>query len=229
MAPKLKPTATAAAPAPVAPAADSNSYAPPFSVSEKVEQVYRHEITPVFVLAWRADSWSVEGDSVIPSLLHLPLVPGVNGVSLGRDNQIKVKDWMADRRERGDTIIPYEIDGAGTSYMRRYPVRGGYAHLLRFQTLHPNAIEAETDVLGWREWRAGLVTRGIVPPPSRGVIDSMLAMYQQQASRVADQALTLPSAKVELAELERKVRVLESYIDERWSAPAEEAPSVPAV
>jgi len=161
--------------------------------------------SPSFFLKWHPARWYMANGRLLPCLGKLVIEPGINGVDARGGHTIAKAE--ADRR--GWTIIPWEVIPDG--YVRAYDVRGGVAHMTRWE--RPKAIGnraiIKTDEKGYHAFLQHLLDEGIVPPPDPDIVDAMSDVQRSRISRNLKRAKTddgaaarLEADRARLAELE---------------------------
>lgn len=145
---------------------------------------------PPFILAHRPDAWEVSSGRVVPSLSRYIVQDGVNGSGNTYDRRGRVTGvdpglLRANLSAWGKREIPHSVDGPGTSYMTQ-PYPGHYVD--RWTTLYEGTARVSYDQAGYDEWRASLVSRGVIDPPRRPALEAleqrMASSYDALAERV---------------------------------------------
>jgi len=183
--------------------------------------------SPPFYLVARPQSpygWMVMCGRVVPALRKLMLVEGANGVSTGRDGAGRPapnpRHALDDARERGEVVVPWDVDGPGTSYIRRVPNTNAW--VTRWETAYAGTDRVTTDSEGYAQWAESLVTRGIVPAPPLYALQTLAADRQAIAVREALKRPDLAAgAQAELAVVRALLDRLEPAV-----LPVDDAPQV---
>jgi hypothetical protein len=121
------------------------------------------DAAPPFLFMWHRERWGVIAGHVVPLLRKFPIVPGVNGVHEQRDPQgnihLVTDHAIAQARAVGWRVIPIDVDGPGTSYVRR--VTGlPNCYVSRFETVYSGSNQITPDSEAYGAWLAGLVASG---------------------------------------------------------------------
>lgn len=172
---------TAPPPAPTAAAVEASEQYVPNVAATAVAEAPPPKIPPCppFLFAFRAERWTVMGDAVIPCLSKWPLRAGVNGIEETKDGKIRTKEAMAAAEDRGLKLIPFDVDGPGTSYIRR-PRGTSHVHLAKWERTYPGSAQIDCDEVGYIAFCRGLVDRGVIPHPRVYVLERMLAALGKQ-------------------------------------------------
>ena len=168
------------------------------------QQEARAQIPPnsPFYYAWHPRRWHVMGDKVVPQLRPIKLRPGTNGCDVTRGGLPVPMIAVAAAEMSGWTIIPWDVDGEGTSYL--YQVQGVW--LDRSERLYPGAIQSDTDTPRYTAWVRSLVDRGIVDQPNFTILSQLQEKYRDEVRR---QSGTNPEMAREAAE---KRDIVKAYI-----------------
>lgn len=195
-------------------AVEAPAWTPPQALTDAVN-LPRLPASPPFLLMAHPDRWQVMLGRVVPLLGRLLLQPGLANVAANRDGSPRWKEAAAKREERGWISIPWDVDGAGTSYVVQ-PNPG--AHIEKWARTYPRSEKIDCDELGYRDWLLSLVARGILPPPPAHILRQMIDTERGHLARALEASLTSPSAKVEVARLEKVIAVLEAELAEQAGA-----------
>lgn len=177
--------------------------------------------TPLFYWTHREDAYILMCGRVVPRLSKCKVgAVGVNGVGQATDGSPLPKEAIASAIENGAKIIPWDVDGPGTSYIRRPKGMPG-VHLSRFERCYPGSVQIDSDSAAYVAWLEGLVARGILPECPLRVLQTLHA----NKIRELDDLLSQPhlGATSHLARLKAEVAALEAAVTERTEAaePAE--------
>jgi len=129
--------------------------------------------------------WDVHGDRIMPVVGRFALVPGVNGVDEDRHGRPIVSSAIANRRDRGWTVIPAEWyqDEEGVGYVQAIPVRGGVAHCTIWDMLFPGSSKMRTDLDGMADWLDGLIAAGKIPAPSMAALEDLVEKLERELAK----------------------------------------------
>ena len=149
-------------------------------------RVPRHALptSDYFILIHSPLNWELvtddEGNSEwLPRLKQLVIKAGVNGVRAVRGGPPDATLALLQLEQRGQTAIPENFDGG---YVHRVPVRGGFAHLLKFDrpVRLGNRSVVRHDAEGFAAFRRKLVSDGVIQPPQAEALE---ALRDRQAAR----------------------------------------------
>jgi len=110
---------------------------------------------------------------LVPALTAWHVEPGRSNVDIAGNKPV-VDQALARRARLGWIDVPHDVDGPGTSYLRRVKVKGGVAYITRFESAYPGEESTQRDDDGYLDWVEALVKRGVLPRPSPQTIDRML-------------------------------------------------------
>ena len=135
---------------------------------------------PPFVLRVHPERWMVMEGLVVPQASKLMYAPGANGVDVNRAGKPDGRQAVAEATAAGWQILPWEVDGPGTSYL--VPTGSG-AWVTRFETFFPGGEAIVSDSKSYAAWLDGLVRTGKIPEPH----DYVLARLEQALIGQAEQ------------------------------------------
>jgi hypothetical protein len=208
----------------------------------------------VFWFASHPERWFVNGGeldggsplpfAVLPGLSKLSATPGANGVSTvqGRDGMqsVRMVEAFAGAEQRGMTILPHDIDGPGTTYLRAYQVGEVqnrktlriypvYHWVTRFETAFPRSEQIVSDQRGFTLWLRGLILAGRIPGPSVPVLERLRAttLQQLQQAQSAERRSGTDLERDVVGRLRGRVEEVEREI-QRVLAAERNTPAVPA-
>lgn len=160
------------------------------------------EALPPFYWTFHPERWTIIAGKLVPGLQKVPLVDGVNNVSVRKDGSFSFATARAKLEEEGRTLIPWEWAPDGVSYIQCVDTRprGGKevaeAWISVFESADIGGAETTSDDEAYAEWLEDLVSSGKLPACSPNV-----------ASRMADKANErLGQAEAEAAKLGGKGR-----------------------
>lgn len=125
--------------------------------------------TPAFYWTFHSERWSVIAGRLIPALSKLPLVDGVNMVSVSKDGAVRFAATRAKLEEEGRTLVPWAWAPDGVSYLRCLDTRpeGGKqvveAWISVWESADVGGRETTSDEEGYAKWVESLVTSGKLP------------------------------------------------------------------
>lgn len=141
--------------------------------------------SPMFKLYASPERWCVMGGKVIPALGKFPLVAGINGIEMGPKGTIRSEDAELNyARKKGITFIPFDVDGKGTSYMKKPRGTEG-VYLSKWEKVYPGSAQIDCDEKPYIEWCQSLITRGLIKPVPLYVLERMHAELVKQVEAYA--------------------------------------------
>ena len=192
------------------PAQASDAYTPNFLAEEHGQaRAPRLPSSPPFMLCFHPERWMVRGGAIVPAFGRLKLKAGINRVR-HVNGRFVVGEAKADKERRGWTVLPIDVQGAGTSYLRR--PEGTDAHILQWVETFAGSSATRFDHDGYAAFCTRLLKDGIITPVPVYVLERMHTEFSQLHSRAADQAITVPSAKVLADKFARDLVVIDSAI-----------------
>ena len=189
-------------------ATSAPAWTPPQALTDAVS-LPRLPPSPPFLLLAHPDRWQVMLGKVVPLLGRLLLQPGLANVSAARDGSARWQEAAAKREERGWVSIPWDVDGPNTSYIVQ-PNPG--AHIEKWARTYPRSDKIDCDEAGYRDWLVSLIARGIVPPPPAHILRRMIDTERSHMTQAMEASSTSPTAKAEVARLEKLIAVLEAEL-----------------
>ncbi len=126
---------------------------------------------PAFYFAIHPSRWCVMGGEVIPGARHIKLRPGQGGIDADAAGRPKPSTALAEAEEQGWTVLPWDVAGKGTSYLRRVTSTGGWT--TKWATLHPGTEEISVDEEGYAGFWRQLIDDGRIDGPAPWVLDKL--------------------------------------------------------
>jgi len=168
--------------------------------------------SPPFVLWHHPNHWQVKYGQVLPYIKQARLLPGVNNVDQhGRWDQMR----LSYERE-GNKLIPEDIMGPGTSYIRRHDGHHGPVHEHYCTRVYPGSDALGTDHEEYERFLKACAA--IVDPPPIYVLEMMLEKAQKSASTALAAARNAPEKEAFAASRVAIVKVIEAQRDAIHSA-----------
>lgn len=140
---------------------------------------------PDFLLKAHPERWTVMAGKVVPALAKLLIQAGTNGIVLGRDKRPKLDEVLLDQARNRWTVIPWDVGGPGTSYLRK--PKGTEARLLAWEKCFSGSERIVCDDVGYAAWCEKLVERGTIAPPQPYVLERMIAQRREEAEQLEGQ------------------------------------------
>jgi hypothetical protein len=166
-------------------------------------------VEPPYWLAVREDRVEVVGGRVVCQPVQVRVAAGCNGIEVKRDGSVLAGNMRTNLEARGFTLIPWDIDGPGSSYLRQINNHGGW--ISRFETVYPRSDRRKTDEAGYGEWLEALSARGAIPAPAdyavsalRDRVASLLESYLRRRDGEAGERSAEP--------LRAKLKVIDAWL-----------------
>lgn len=153
---------------------------------EKTKTPPRLEESPPFLFTHHPEAFLVMGGKVVPRLGKFKLLGGVNGVDANsKTGEVIAEDALNELKSKGYEVIPADVDGEGTSYVRR-PKAAPHVHISKWEKVYHGSSKIDCDVKGYTEWCASLVERGVLPPPPVYILERLEADLRRQLEELED-------------------------------------------
>lgn len=166
---------------------ESEAYVPEVAAKPKRQKPPPQlEESAPFLFTHHPEAYTVMGGRVIPRLGKLKLAPGINGVEEEpKTGRIIAGPAIDQARNNGLIVIPHDVDGEGTTYLRR-PKGAPHATLTRFERVYPGSSRIDCDEVAYVEWTRSLVERGVLPPAPAYILQRMHAELLRQIEDLED-------------------------------------------
>lgn len=136
---------------------------------------------PPFWFVYNPERWCVMEGQVIPLLYKLSARPGARGVGMDEEGRPVMGEALANIQIKGHTIIPWDVDGPGTRYLRREPTAGGW--LSRWETPFPGSSIVRVDEEGYARWVRSLCERGVLGLPPIYILEELREQLVERIAR----------------------------------------------
>lgn len=153
--------------------------------------------------------WTVLAGKVVPACAHVHLRVGVHMMKQRRDGLFLAREALADWSERGWTVIPEDVDGPGTSYLREV-LPGTW--LLRWEQEHAGSEHVSSDLEAYAEWLRGLIRTGKIEGPKPYILEAMAAKMRQAVGELRDAVRASPSRQPELDRAEADLAAVDAEL-----------------
>jgi hypothetical protein len=188
----------------------TDQYNPQFATLETGPKPPQLAPAPPFMLKHHPERWGVQHGRVLPVFAKLHLQAGISRVEqVG--GQFVMGEAIAQTERRGWKVIPMDVQGEGTSYLRK--PEGTNTHLMQWEIAYPGSRQRGLDVEGWIKFIDLLIKKGAIERPALYVLERMLADKQKTYGAAADQAVTMPSAKSRADSIAADIKVIEAEIN----------------
>ena len=183
-------------------------------------QLPRLEARPPALLMAHPKRWTVLAGRVVPLCGSLHLRPGVCGIRQREDGSYSARDTIAHYQEEGWVIIPEDVDGPGTSYLREVAPN---VWLTTWEQENPGSEHVTCDTEGYAGWLEGLIDAGKIPAPALYVLEVYAQKLRHQVGELRDGVRAQPSRQPELDRAEADLAVVLAKLPA--AAPARRAAS----
>lgn len=221
---------TAPPPPSINPAFDDSAHGAAFVPDEggttRARPVTRVPGAPAFLFKAHPNRWTVENGRLIPVLGKVKFIPGVGGCDADpRTGKPRIAPARMEAEEGGWTIVPFDripdahaAPGQAKSYLRTVEGRPDLVISI-YDKVYPGSDRIECDMPRWYEFCDYLVASGLINPPSSHVLRNMLDRLRAHRDARAAKAVTAPSVRAEVAQIEANIAVIEAELARRTEAP----------
>lgn len=157
-----------------------------------------------FIFKVRPGRWLVFAGALIPMLSKLVLKPGLNGV----DKNGQPHHAVVNAAKEGSILIPHDVQGKGTSYLRVHDGLGGKVWLSKFERPHTGSAHISTDQDGHRDFCLWLVEQGIVPGPTEETINRLEGAARKRLKQLTGKAQANPALLHRVEEVKADLAVI---------------------
>ena len=162
-----------------------------------------------FLLLAHPNRWCVTGGKLIPLLKRFSLEPGLCGVDKSGNHY----GALAQQQSRGWTVIPEDVDGPGTSYLRVDRVAQGQRFRTRWEIVYNGSSRIGSRSDEYAAWCAELVERGLVMAPPVHVIEGMIERLEASLANLSNKVHAVPSLKIKIDAQEADLAVLRAELE----------------
>jgi hypothetical protein len=206
---RVKSEATEASP----PLTSSAPFIPDYGSAAPKVAAPRVDAVGPFMLYHPAGAWTIADGRVVPRLSKFKIRPGVNGIEQdARTGKVLVGSALDELKRNGGTVIPYEVDGAGTSYVLKHRTHPELHHL-KWELFQPGSASINTDAKGYADWLESLVTRNVIQAPRADELAPMrdgLVREIEELQADGKQHARIKALEKHLAAVETKLATLEA-------------------
>lgn len=151
--------------------------------SEPPPKPPRVEPVGPFLLYHLDGAYTVIANKVVPRLNKFKLQPGINGVERDERSGALITGAAIDElRRNGATLLDYDVDGPGTSYLLKHVTHPNLHHT-RFEQFQPGSQTIRSDAEGYAAWLSKLVEDGKLPAPR---VDHLQPLYDEKNKEVEE-------------------------------------------
>lgn len=168
---------------------------------------FRPEDYPPFWICAHPDRWAVNCGRVVPVTRRFKATHGANGVDRDGNGRPVVGPALAELADKGWIAVPWDVDGAGTSYLRRIPSTGGWID--RWTTVYANSASQTFDEVASTAWLESLVERGVIQPCPLYVLERLKMEIERAVQKLAEHG---DKFSKRLKAKERDLEVIEAAI-----------------
>ena len=179
------------------------------------------DAAPNFLYKHHKEQWCVLEGLLIPALGKLVLRPGTSLVAANGDPTAAISTAL----ERGFVVIPRDVDGPGTSYVRAHRVKAKVsekepdyvpekmAHLDQHVKVFPGSNHVRPGGKDYAEWAQALVTkRKAIAPCASYVIERMIEDAKRNAAKYRAKIAKNPENEGRAERIEGTIPVLEAEL-----------------
>lgn len=171
-----------------------------------------------FHLAAHPMRWDVIDGEVLPELVPIHWVDGLNGQTHGNYRRA-----LADAERRGWTVIPHNVDkkNGHNTYVRKHPVehngRTGHVYLDRFTQCFRGTGMLRTKGKEYRAWLQSLIKREIIPLPPIYRVEALAEQKRNLAASYAKRAVGNPIAQARVKAVLAEVEAVEAFLIKHYA------------
>lgn len=193
---------------------------PPPALSPEVHCPYLLKVHPARI--------AVLDGRVVHQAARIPLKRGINQIDLRRDGQWLIRNTIRSAEDQGWTVIMWDVDGPGTSYLHQ-PIPGCW--LSRWERAVSGSSDTISDLPGYVDWLVGLRLRGVVPELSAWSLGRLRERLRKEVQEHRDAIRLVPSRAQDLDRAEADLRAVELAISQATASGGllSGEPSTPAV
>lgn len=201
------------------------SYAAPEEVSAPGPKPPKIDGAQMFLFTHTRTQWEVRAGQIVPRLGRQRIMAGVNLIRrVGKKWDLSGFRAWAD--ERGRQIIPWNVDAPEFgSYMQRV---GPGMYVDRWTTAYSGSNHVTFDEVGYVDWLASLVDRGIIQAPELDALEMLERDIILSIDNAGMMAASLPqqyqgSRASNLERLQRDLEVVQAELEQlqRSAAPVQ--------
>lgn len=155
---------------------------------------------PPFYICAHPHRWQVSNGRVVPQVKHFSGTPGANGVDRSENGLPVMSTAIAQFQEQGWTVIPWDVDGPGTSYLRKVSSTGGWID--RWTTVYPGSPAESFDESGFYSWLEKLIARGVLKAPPLFVLTRIREATQIARDQYSDRGAERHAKQIARCDIE---------------------------
>ncbi len=186
------------------PQPESGAVPKPLNTPTDRRPMPRLDPSPRFVMLAHSNRYTVMCGHLIPQLKRLTIEPGVNGV----DKHGAWHGAVASQQQRGWVLIPEDVDGQGTTYLRVDQVAQGQRYRLKWEQVWAGSNRIGSDEQGYADWCASLMSRGLVPPPPLHVLEGLHERYTASVEQLAARVHAAPTLQARIDRIEADLAIV---------------------
>ncbi len=165
---------------------------------------------PPYLLTYLPERWGVIEGRVVPILSKLVARKGVNGVDFDeRAKKVLMEGAITQARAKGGTVIPWNVDGKGRSYIKRVK---GAGWVSRWETLYAGSDQRTVDSVGYADWLRSLIERGVLPDPPLYVLESLAEQLRARMAELHKKGAVNGAYRVRIERAEADLAAVEAEI-----------------
>jgi hypothetical protein len=184
----------------------------------------RGEHRPPYFICTHPERWCVIDDKVVPFVRRLRCTPGANAIDRDDQKRPVMGAAFTELEAQGWTILPWDVDGKGRSYMRA--VEGTNMWVDRWTTVYSGATDETFDSKSFAAWLSELIERGVIPACPPYVLARMKTQQQKLVAKLRDEKKAANDARI--AKMDAAIAVIDEALESMDLEPAPASESTPA-
>lgn len=178
-------------------------------------------VEPPFLYIFVPQRWHICGGRLVPRVVKLPLVRGVQKVDQDKEGRWHLARLRATLQEEGRMEIPWSWAPDGKSYVARTETfhRGQVVttHISCFDTCHAGDSTIYPDEVAFAAWLDGLIQAKRLPACPPHLAHAMLEEHRASLANAEILAEDKPSAsrRAKVEQLRQEIAVLEAVVGDK--------------
>ncbi len=165
------------------------------------------KVEPPFWFQVRKERIQVMAGRVVPTVRTLSATKGANAMSVDRNDKVDPRPAFSQATEHGWTTIRHDVDGPGTSYLRKVKSTGGW--ISRFETLFAASGIVRSDSPAFAKWLNELESRGEIP----AIPSYALETLHDDLTQRLGQLLQEEAAPAKIEKVRADIAVVQARLD----------------
>jgi hypothetical protein len=165
--------------------------------------------SPGWLWQWHREAWEVSDGHLVPRLSRLLLQAGVAGVEK-KNGKLHIRQTIAARADRGWNVIPLDVAGPGTSYLKQHSASCILPYWLR---VYPGSDVIECDKEAFYAWVKPLIGK-VIPLPERYVLERLRARLDRDRKGHENKARMSPAAAEDATKIESAIAIVDAALND---------------